>query len=547
MSDEEYECNTTASLVSSSLVAVVEVVSSAQPPQPPPQTQHPDATPLTTVVGGSNVDRNTTIDDEEEEKRSKRRTLKRHLKQRRHIRKCEMRWLQACGRKDEAIQIQAIQELKKYLIQLQSEPDSLWYHYCHPPQEQESESLLLLPLPQAYHDFLQDPSATTIPIQHDIEESYSLCQARLWMTKEIWQKLVNRMLPETVPASSYRRKQQQQQQQQEKSRNHADSGDSGGNDEMVVATNNKLPSSSVSSMSSSPSSSSARSKKLTQTLQARPLLSHMTKGTQTESMFENDAALIGYTRQKFMERAVLTFKSLERLAGLGSLSLPSPDSPPPPTPLPLPWESLLRQVRSIVSIGCGPGCDAVGVLTFLQHMGREWGQGGEREEMATTNGVVDRVLLMDFVMPQWKRLVIDHLESIICPIFGGTMTVETASCDVRYSLLHDERNSRAAHWIGDCPTIDLVVVSYLLTETRDQWEQFFRDLLDSLTKSCLFLLSEPTAWQLHSFTSHFAEYIEEHAWVDSSQPFPDLQPLEGRMGPAVLVLHVRPKRIKIAG
>jgi hypothetical protein len=267
---------------------------------------------------------------------------------------------------------------------------------------------------------------------------------------------------------------------------------------------------------------SGRSHKFIQTLQARPLLSHMTKGTQTESMFENDAALIGYTRQKFMERAVLVFKSLEKLR----------DSPQM-------WEQLIR-VRSVLSIGCGPGCDAVGVVTFLRHVLVVMGEGEQparREEGEGNLPIVDRVLLMDFVMPRWNRLVINHLDSIIRPALVSSM--ETAACDVRYSF-HDERNSQAAECVTKHP-IDLVVISYLLTETRDQWTDFFRDLLESLTTSCLFLLSEPTAWQLHSFANHFADFVVEQEWVDSSQHMPELQPLEGRMGPAVLVLHVRPK------
>lgn len=145
---------------------------------------------------------------------------------------------------------------------------------------------------------------------------------------------------------------------------------------------------------------------------------------------------------------------------------------------------------------------------------------------------------MDYVMPHWKRLIIDPLTDIICPSF--VTTVETAACDVRYSL-QDERNMQALHGLASTATIDLVVVSYLLTETRDQWKEFFQDLLNSMSKSCLLLLSEPTAWQLHSFTNLFADYVSEIQWLDSSQDFPELQPLEGRMGPAVLLLHVNPK------
>jgi hypothetical protein len=53
------------------------------------------------------------------------------------------------------------------------------------------------------------------------------------------------------------------------------------------------------------------------------------------------------------------------------------------------------------------------------------------------------------------------------------------------------------------------------------------------------LLSEPTAWQLHSFLEHYAEYIASHQWLDSSQDEPELQPLEARMGPAVVLVTIK--------
>jgi hypothetical protein len=49
--------------------------------------------------------------------------------------------------------------------------------------------------------------------------------------------------------------------------------------------------------------------------QCRILTHNMTKGTQTESMFQDTAALLGYTRTKFMERLVV--HSLSRLVQLG--------------------------------------------------------------------------------------------------------------------------------------------------------------------------------------------------------------------------------------
>lgn len=393
-----------------------------------------------------------------EEKLAKR-NLKRHLKQRTRIRKYEMRWTQACERKDERVKSLASQELRDYLTQLESEKDSIWYQPDFPSE---------------YRDFWDDPGAVVVPIQQDTSNSSAISNIRVWMAKEIWQKLIDRMLPDTLPPSR-----------------------------------RPLPKDNASCKehSSDHPQPAGRSEKLEQTMQARSLLDHMTKGTQQESMFENDAALIGYTRQKFMERALLAVKSLQQLRGG-------------------PLRESLMQIQSIISIGCGPGCDAVGVLTFLRNVG------GRKE-----GSVLDRLVLMDFVMPRWKRLVLDHLHPVICAKFVNT--VEMTSCDVRYSLKY-ERNSIASDCLAS-GQIDFVVVSYLLTETRGLWKDFFQCLLSSLTKECLFLMSEPTAWQLHSFINHFEEFIVEKQWLDSSQHSPDLQSLEGRLGPAVVLIRIQPK------
>jgi hypothetical protein len=332
-----------------------------------------------------------------------------------------------------------------------------------------------------------------------------------------------------------------------------------------------------------------RNNKDFQTAQAKVLLHHMDKGTQTEGMFQNRDALLGYTRQKFAERAMLVVSSLERLYIL---------------PLPCTTDNLLDRLgiaETVCSIGCGPGCDAVGVLAFL-----DWLRGGEREgrcvpdESQRRQGqiptrrrqrpLLKSLILMDYVMPQWQDAVVDELANY--SLISQTLVEQVfmVSCDVRCSLLNDEANAAALQAIvGTNSTslteqgltaasetsssvstfslVDLVVVSYVLTETRGKWHAFFHDLiaegwkendtrkdddnkndnsrpanhspLPLLRSGTLLLMSEPTAWQLHHWLQLVGERLSDYEWLDSSRLSPDLQLLEGRIGPAVLLARVK--------
>ena len=239
-----------------------------------------------------------------------------------------------------------------------------------------------------------------------------------------------------------------------------------------------------------------------QTDHAKILLHNMAKGTQTESMFDNEQALLGYTRQKFMERALLAFQSLDRVRKY-----------------PIFFNKLV-QSRQTLHIGCGPGCDTLGVLAFLKNCNEK--------------AVLDRCILVDYVMNQWKSLVLDSLIPFISP--EHVNHVETIQADVRYSF-DGNMNTNFSNLL-DLSAIDLVVVSYLLTETRDKWQGFFHDLLQRMKPGTLFLLSEPTAWQLHSFMKQYQARIENFQWLDSSENFAQLQELEGRMGPAVVLIEI---------
>ncbi|MEM7060219.1 MAG: hypothetical protein AAF557_21770, partial [Pseudomonadota bacterium] len=90
------------------------------------------------------------------------------------------------------------------------------------------------------------------------------------------------------------------------------------------------------------------------------------------------------------------------------------------------------------------------------------------------------------------------------------------SADVRLPLGEGLNEELSGNPI-DFPGLDLVMVSYLLTETRGNWKDFFGDFLEKLKPGTLLLISEPTAWQLHSFLQRYEEHIASHQWLDSSQ------------------------------
>jgi len=242
--------------------------------------------------------------------------------------------------------------------------------------------------------------------------------------------------------------------------------------------------------------------------ESRELLFNMSKGTQTQNMFDNADALVGYTRQKFVERAMLTATSLQKARGIDA-------------------------TRCICSIGCGPGCDAVGALA---HFG---------------DGRVDEIILLDYVIGRWKDAVLERLEPVLMDKQVAKVTM--GYCDIRRSLMSRQddpsetndgaqissdsnRDTNDATWIAS--HADLILISYVITETRGKWKNFFLELTQCVEPGTRILLSEPTAWQLHEFLNVCGEHLSSHEWLDSSQMHPELQPLEGRIGPAVLMVCV---------
>jgi len=336
--------------------------------------------------------------------------------------------------------------------------------------------------------------------------------------------------------------------------------------------------------------------------ESRRLLHQMTKGQQQLEEFRNPEALRGYARQKFIERASLVIRSCVRLQrAVPLLSLDSEDHQQPTGVAPNVIRAMverLERVRSVASVGCGPGCDAVGVVAFLQQH--------------SSQHVLDRILFCDWAMTDWRPGMLDPVRQLLVEEHGLVRQVDLAICDVRASLWdqppnrsHEQQHSKGeedattltSSSIGGSSepspdliqlltttteelssngspnfslpssetiqhqrqlSVDLIVVSYLLSETRGKWHAFFDNLVELAPAGTLFLFSDPTAWQLHLFRERY-EFFEsknddkdrqrrmEFCWLDSSMYRPELQVLEGRLSAAVLLGMVTSSPTRVNG
>lgn len=400
----------------------------------------------------------------------RKRQLKAHLKQKMRLRKYETRWNQARLRQDKAVEASAKKEYEDYYEMLLQKSDSVLHtsekfqQYLQAPNTLHS-SRQQQPTAETSAPIMQQQQVEDINNSNTANTSSKIMEGvyRKWIIENVWNPL-----------------------------------------QKVVFT---------------------KSDKVKETSEARELLHNMTKGTQTKSMFvNNNQALLGYTRQKFVERAVLASASLHRYFTL--------------------YENIpkMEDLPSIVwSIGCGPGCDAVGIACFYDYYQHQQKQ---TQHDPSPSSRIDRLILMDFVMPQWNEMVVNDLIQILkqkCHI----PTIETTSCDVCHSLTKSSINETASsHILRQCTSSSevrplLVVVSYLLTETNGKWNDFFRDVMELLPSGSLLLLSEPVAWQLHIFLDSFSKYIDRYQWLDSSHNNPDLQKLDNRMGPACVILRTK--------
>lgn len=251
---------------------------------------------------------------------------------------------------------------------------------------------------------------------------------------------------------------------------------------------------------------------------AKQMCRAMTKGEQKESMFDDAAALWGYTRQKYVERAWLIYQSF--------LKLHPKATAPPGTKLSEKqldlkariWQALLS-IEHVCSIGCGPGSDVAGVLALRKCMCME----------SKTKYISPSATLLDYFIDQWKVTILD----IILPIAAkeGLADLERMACD-RTDVTHVPSNDAIIQ--NEQTGNTLYITSYLLSEQRDKWHDYYTSLAKHARSGDIFYFCEPKPWQLHlllRFTKGWLNFL----WVDSSMYYSELQPTDMRAGPAVLV------------
>ena len=259
--------------------------------------------------------------------------------------------------------------------------------------------------------------------------------------------------------------------------------------------------------------------KTEQNKKARDLLDHMTKGTQSHTMFQDATALRGYTRKKFYSRAELIVESLGKLSPEQSAQSNNKDV------IDACWKKL-ETVSHVCSIGSGPGCDAVGLLAFLRGY----------VPKHNTNSSPVHFTLLDYAMKEWKSAVLDDLNQILTTSFDVTVTCEQS--DVTIPLLQEQASL--------IDIADIFLTSYLLTETRDKWDDYFIQLVDRAKYGAVFYFAEPLPWQLHRLIRMASPDASvsslqrlRFAWIDSSMNHPELQNLDGRAGGPAILLAIK--------
>ena len=276
--------------------------------------------------------------------------------------------------------------------------------------------------------------------------------------------------------------------------------------------------------------------KIEQTMKARTLLSNMTKGTQSKSMLKDITALRGYTRQKFHGRATLLIESYANITPESLEMAPAIYSKLDTQQqqecidqidvMNMCYEKL-DNIQRVCSIGCGPGNDAAGLVAFLR-------------SFMNKKDALEEIVMLDYAIEDWKAAVLDDLTPILVPDYVSKITCE--SCDVTQSIKSDT----VEQYIRDS---DIVLTSYLLTETRNKWAEFINQLVDLSKVGAMFYFAEPVPWQLHQLIRMSTNQSEKStdidfsplqqlrfAWIDSSIHQPLFQKLDGRSGgPAVLL------------
>ena len=146
-----------------------------------------------------------------------------------------------------------------------------------------------------------------------------------------------------------------------------------------------------------------------------------------------------------------------------------------------------------------------------------------------TESISPSATLLDYVIDQWKETILD----ILLPIAAreGLADLERIACE-RTDVTDVSGNDAIIQHEQQGNT--LYITSYLLSEQRDKWHDYYTSLAKDAKSGDIFYFCEPKPWQLHLLIRFTKEWLD-FLWVDSSMYYSELQPTDMRAGPAVLV------------
>ena len=177
----------------------------------------------------------------------------------------------------------------------------------------------------------------------------------------------------------------------------------------------------------------------------------------------------------------------------------------------------IGMIKKACSIGCGPGSDLLGLISFLK---------------IYHGNYLEEIYMLDWAIEDWKYLL-QPLRHELIPYYCKKINIGT--CDITKGLGEEYNNNV----IECCKNgVTFFCISYLLTEQRDKWITFVMDLFESACARSIFYFQEPLPWQLLLLQTLLeSSHIEmDMLWLDSSMFTPHLQKLNRRNGAAVLVI-----------
>ena len=238
------------------------------------------------------------------------------------------------------------------------------------------------------------------------------------------------------------------------------------------------------------------------------LLKHMAKGTQRLDMMvttdtskttttEVEQAIWGYVKYKFAKRSMLTFNALQQLQPSVNGLIRGGNCPISLVPKDFLW-SQLSTIETIVSVGGGPGNNLYGCALFRRlHRLHTTSKNDDSLSVKSKDQLLwptlKNLIVLDFAEQSWSK-VVEYVAHLSKKYEHSEETLYSCHhCDVTLPLLH-ESNSDAVLPLKTC---GLIIVSYLLTETKGKWHQFMLETWQIALPGTIFLFFEPTVWQHH--------------------------------------------------